>query len=187
MTNRLSNKSVAILATNGFEQSELFSPKEALENAGAKVDVISLESGEIRGWSGDNWGDSITVDKVVTDVDADAYDALMLPGGVANPDRLRQNEDAVSFTRDFFTQSKPVAAICHAPQLLIEADVVRGRRVTSYSSIRRDLENAGATWEDAECVCDEGLVTSRNPDDLPAFNDKMIEEIAEGRHAAQTA
>jgi protease I len=180
-------KKVAILATNGFEESELSSPKDSFENAGFHVDIISEEEGEIKGWSSGNWSNTYRVDKVINDVSAKDYDALMLPGGVISPDKLRRNENAVIFIRDFFKQGKPVGAICHAPQLLIEADVVEGRNLTSFHSIRKDLENAGALWVDKEVVTDEALVTSRNPDDLPAFNDKMIEEIREGRHELQEA
>jgi len=178
-------KRIAILATNGFEESELVSPKEAMEKAGFSVDVISPESGEIKGWKDGNWSKSIKVDKKLSDVNAKNYNALMLPGGVINPDKLRIIKDALDFVRDFFKQEKPVAAICHAPQLLISAGVVKGRKLTSFSSIKDDLVNAGANWVDEEVVVDHGFVTSRNPDDLPAFNKKLIEEIKEGKHEEQ--
>ncbi|HEX8463148.1 MAG TPA: type 1 glutamine amidotransferase domain-containing protein [Abditibacterium sp.] len=183
----LSGKRVAILATDGFEQSELFEPKRALEAAGATVEIVSLQRGEIKGWDEDNWGQSIGVDALVQDVNAAEFDALMLPGGVINPDKLRVNEDALTFVRGFFERGLPVGAICHGPWTLINAGVADGRRMTSYGSIRRDLENAGVDWSDEEVVCEQGLVTSRTPADLPAFCDKLIEEIAEGVHAGQTA
>ncbi|HET6470066.1 MAG TPA: type 1 glutamine amidotransferase domain-containing protein [Geminicoccaceae bacterium] len=175
-------KRVAILATNGFEQSELLKPLEALENAGAKVDVVSLERGEIKGWDEKDWGRKVPVDRTVDEARPDEYDALVLPGGQINPDVLRTNERAVAFVRDMVNAKKPVAAICHGPWLLIEAGVIRGRKATSYHSIRTDMRNAGADWVDQEVVVDQGLVTSRKPDDLPAFCAKLIEEIAEGRH-----
>lgn len=181
------NKRVAILATNGFEESELKSPKEAMENAGFKVDIISENSGTIKGWADGNWSNEYEVTNTIDKVSSKEYNALMLPGGVINPDVLRRNDEAILFIRDFFKEGKPVGAICHAPQLLIEADAVKGRRLTSFNSIKTDLINAGAKWEDSEVVCDEALVTSRNPDDLPAFNDKMIEEIREGIHEEQHA
>ncbi len=180
-------KRIAILATNGFEESELKSPKEAMEKEGFSVEIVSPETGTIKGWSNGNWSNSYKVDRPLNEARASDYDALVLPGGVMNPDTLRTNEDALVFTRDFFKTSKPVAAICHAPQLLIDADVVEDRTLTSYKSIRQDLLNAGANWVDKEVVADEGLVTSRNPGDLPAFNQKLIEEIKEGKHAAQHA
>lgn len=180
-------KRIAILATNGFEKSELFSPKEALENEGFKVDVISLEKGKIKGWEGANWSGEIDVDRTINEVSAKEYNALVLPGGVINPDQLRRNEDVLVFVRDFFKQSKPVGAICHAAWTLINAEVVEGRTMTSFNSIKKDLENAGALWVDKEVVVDEAFVTSRNPDDLPAFNAKMIEEIKEGKHDLQHA
>ena len=185
MSNKLEGKKVAILATNGFEQSELFEPKKALENEGAQVSIISLESGEIKGWDEKDWGESVKVDMTVDKADASDFDALQLPGGVMNPDKLRMNKDAVNFVKAFFDSGKPVAAICHAPWTLIEADVVNGKTLTSWESLRKDLENAGAKWVDEEVIVDNGLITSRNPDDLPAFNRKMIEEIAEGEHSIQ--
>ncbi|MBK8340225.1 MAG: type 1 glutamine amidotransferase [Flavobacteriales bacterium] len=175
-------KRVAILATDGFEESELREPREALLQAGAFVELISLEAGAIKGWKDGDWSDTEQVDRAVADANAEDYDALLLPGGVMNPDKLRMNAAAVAFVRAFFDQHKPVAAICHGPWLLAEAGVVRGRRLTSYPSIRTDLINAGAEWVDAEVVVDNGLVTSRSPKDLPAFNAKLLEEVAEGIH-----
>ena len=180
-------KRIAILATNGFEESELKSPKEAMEKEGFTVDIVSLKSGEIKGWSDGNWSNSYKVDKTIDEVKAEEYNALMLPGGVMNPDQLRRNEKVLVFVRDFFKQEKPVAAICHAPWTLISADVVKGRKMTSFKSIKDDLINAGANWVDQEVVVDQGFVTSRNPNDLPAFNAKLIEEIKEGKHEAQHA
>lgn len=187
MNKKLDGIKVAILATDGFEQSELFEPKKALEEAGAKVSIVSLEAGEIKGWDQKEWGDAIAVDLTVGEADAEDFDALELPGGVMNPDKLRMNQEAVRFVKSFFDAGKPVAAICHAPWLLVEADVVRGKTITSWSSLRTDLENAGAKWVDQEVSVDNGLVTSRNPDDIPAFNKKMIEEFAEGIHRKQNA
>lgn len=180
-------KRIAILATNGFEESELKSPKEAMESEGFQVDIISIEAGTIKGWADGNWSNSYTVDHILSEVNATDYNALVLPGGVINPDTLRRNDDSLLFVRDFFKQGKPVAAICHAPWTLISAGVVEGRNMTSFSSIKDDLINAGAKWVDEEVVVDEGLVTSRNPDDLPAFNSKLIEEIKEGKHEDQHA
>ena len=180
-------KRIAILATNGFEESELKSPKEAMENAGFKVEIVSPENGEIKGWANGNWSNTYKVDKKLTDVKSEDYNALVLPGGVINPDKLRRNDDALVFVRDFFKEKKPVAAICHAPQILISAEVVKGRKMTSFNSIKDDLINAGANWVDQEVVVDEGFVTSRNPNDLPAFNSKLIEEIKEGKHEEQHA
>ncbi len=182
MEKKIEGLKVAILATDGFEQSELLEPKKALEEAGAEVSIVSLEAGAIKGWNHTNWGETVAVDLTVDAARAEDFDALQLPGGVMNPDKLRMNEKAVGFIKAFFEAGKPVAAICHAPWTLIEADVVRGREVTSWPSLRKDLENAGARWTDAEVVTDNGLVTSRKPQDLPAFNRKMIEEFAEGRH-----
>ena len=184
---KLNNKRVAILATDGFEESELFEPKKALEEAGAEVHIVSVKKGEIKGWKGENWGKCIAVDKIVDEVSHSDYNALVLPGGVANPDLLRTHKNAVEFTRSFFTNQKPVGAICHGPQVLIEADVLKNRKVTSYCSIKTDLINAGANWVDEEVVCDQALVTSRTPDDLKAFNNKLVEEIAEGKHELQSA
>jgi protease I len=178
----LTGKRVAILATDGVEQSELTEPKKALEAAGASTKVVSPKEGKIKSWKQGNWADEITVDLALDQARAEDFDALMLPGGVRNPDRLRIEPRAVQLVKDFFAAGKPIAAICHAPWLLIEADVVRGRSVTSWPSLRTDLRNAGADWVDREVVTDEGIVTSRKPDDIPAFNRKMIEEFAEGIH-----
>lgn len=183
----LSKKRVAILATNGFEESELRDPKKALEQAGAQVDIISENEGNIKSWSNDNWGRTYQVDETLDHVGQNHYDALILPGGVMNPDTLRRNKKAVTFVKSFFENKKPVAAICHAPSLLVEADVLKGRTLTSYSSIKKDIENAGAHWVDKEVVVDEGLITSRSPNDLPAFNAKLVEEIYERKQARQMA
>lgn len=185
MNNKLEGKKVAILATDGFEQSELVEPKKAIENAGGTAHIISPNSGEIKGWDEDNWGDKFSVDVKLEDVKAEDYNALVLPGGVINPDKLRINEKALDFIKAFFEQKKPVAAICHGPWTLINAELVEGREMTSYKSIRKDLENAGAKWSDEKVIVDNGLITSRNPDDLPAFCDKLIEEILEGEHENQ--
>jgi len=174
---------VAILATDGFEVSELRSPREALKQAGAFVEIVSLKAGKIKGWSDGDWSGSEHVDRLVDDARADDYDALMIPGGVINPDKLRMNAHAVAFVRAFFDAKKPVGAICHAPWVLVEADVVRGRKVTSYGSVKTDLINAGAEWLDLDVVVDHGLVTSRSPKDLPAFNLALVEEVGEGVHA----
>lgn len=182
MANELRNKRVAVLVENGFEQSELFEPKKALEEAGAAVDIVSPQSGSVKGWDHKNWGKAIAVDRGVDEVKADEYDALLLPGGVMNPDRLRTNEAAVRFVKGFVEKGKPIAAICHGPWTLIEAGATRGRKMTSWPSLASDLRNAGAQWVDEPCVVDNGLVTSRKPDDIPAFNKKMIEEFAEGPH-----
>lgn len=179
----LSNKKVAILTEEGFEQVELTSPKEALQAAGATVHIISPKSGKIKAWNHTDWGIEIDVDKELSNASPDDYDALVLPGGVLNPDKLRQNKDAVAFAKAFLDAGKPLAAICHGPQLLIETGELQGRRMTSYPSLQTDLKNAGADWVDEEVVTDNGLVTSRKPDDLEAFNKKTIEEIAEGVHA----
>jgi protease I len=182
---KLSGKRIAILATEGFEQPELEKPREALDQAGAITEIVSPQDGEIRAWDQTDWGDTFEVDVALDGADPSNYDGLLLPGGVLNPDKLRQIPAAVEFVRAFFKAGKPVAAICHGPQMLIEADVARNRKVTSYASIKRDLINAGANWIDAPVVTDRGLVTSRKPDDIPQFNAKMIEEFAEGEHAAQ--
>lgn len=179
------SKRIAILATNGFEEVELTSPKEAIEKEGFKAEIVSLSADNIKAWDGGNWSKEYKVDQVVTKVSANNYDGLMLPGGVINPDQLRIDEDALTFVRDFFKQGKPVAAICHGAWTLINAGVVEGRTMTSYKSIRKDVENAGANWVDKEVVVDNGLVTSRNPGDLKAFNAKMIEEFKEGKHKGQ--
>lgn len=183
----LNKKRVAILATNGFEESELKQPKEALEKAGAEVHIVSEASGKIKSWADGNWGQVYAVDKTLDEVTQKDYDALMLPGGVINPDKLRRNPKAVQFVKSFFENHKPVGAICHGSWLLAEADVLKGRKVTSYSSIKTDLINAGANWVDKEVVVDKGLVTSRNPNDLPAFNAKLVEEVYEGKHKEQVA
>lgn len=175
-------KRVAILATDGFEESELHSPRAALLQAGAFVELISLEAGAIKGWKDGDWGGTEQVDRAVADAKVEDYDALLLPGGVMNPDKLRMDPDAVAFVRAFVDQHKPVAAICHGPWLLAEAGVVRGRKLTSYPSIRTDLTNAGAEWVDEEVVVDSGLITSRSPKDLPAFNARLLEGVAEGVH-----
>ena len=188
MTPKLSDKKVAILVANeGIEQVELTEPRKALEEAGAIVELLAPEAGEAQAFNHLDKADSFPVDKAVGDASADDYDALMLPGGVANPDNLRTHPEAVQFVRAFFDAGKPVAAICHAPWTLVEAGVVEGRTLTSWPSLQTDIRNAGATWVDEEVVVDEGLVTSRKPDDLDAFNAKMLEEIAEGKHAGQTA
>ncbi len=185
MNKNLEGKKVAILATNGFEQSELVEPKKAVENAGATAHIVSPEDKEIKGWDENDWGKSFTVDVKLSEARAEDYNALILPGGVMNPDKLRTDEKALEFIRSFFKQKKPVAAICHGPWSLINAEVVEGREMTSYPTIRKDLENAGAKWTDEEVVVDNGLVTSRDPNDLPAFCDKIIEEIREGKHEKQ--
>jgi protease I len=187
MANELRGKRVAALVDNGFEQSELLKPKNALEQAGATVDIVSPQTTEVRGWEHTDWGKSVKVDRQLDQARADEYDALLLPGGVMNPDKLRINVKAVEFVRSFVSAGKPIAAICHAPWTLIEAGAVRGRTLTSWPSLRTDLVNAGAQWVDREVVVDNGLVTSRKPDDIPAFNKKVIEEIAEGRHASRQA
>jgi len=181
----LTGKKVAILVEDGFEQVELTSPKEALEEHGAQTYIISPKQGNVKGWEHTKWGEEFPVDVAIEEANANDYDALLLPGGVMNPDKLRTNKKAVQFVRSFFDQGKPVSAICHGPWMLVEAGVVNGRKVTSYPSIQTDLKNAGATWVNQEVVVDRGLVTSRNPDDLPAFNRKMVEEISEGQHERQ--
>ena len=187
MAGRLSGKRVAALVTNGFEQVELVEPRKALEQEGATVEIVSPESGQVRGWNHTEWGDSVSVDRTVADARSNQYDALLLPGGVMNPDHLRTNPKAVEFVKDFATSGKPIAVICHGPWTLVEAGVVRGLRMTSWPSLRTDLINAGADWADEEVIVDRGIVSSRKPDDLPAFNRKMIEEFAEGRHQQRKA
>jgi deglycase len=187
---KLDGKTIAFLATDGVEQIELTEPRKAVEDEGAETHLISLEDGEIQGFDHLDKADTFKVDRAVQGADASDYDGLVLPGGVANPDRLRMDADAVSFVRDFFEAGKPVGAICHAPWMLVEAEVVRDLEVTSWPSLETDLRNAGANWVDKEVVVDRGLTTSRKPDDLPAFNDKIVEEFCEGRHedlAAATA
>jgi len=181
-SSELSGKRVAILATDGVEQVELTEPRKALDEAGAKTVVVSQKRGKIKGWQHDHWGDEISVDQELEGANAETFDALLLPGGVMNPDHLRMNKKAVQFVKSFFDAGKPVAAICHGPWLLVEADAVRNRALTSWPSLQTDIRNAGGDWVDREVVTDMGLVTSRKPDDIPAFNRKMIEEFAEGRH-----
>lgn len=178
----LKGKRVAILATDGVEQVELIEPRKALDDAGAEVEIVSLEAGEFQGFDHLDKGETFTADKSVADVSADDYDALVLPGGVANPDFLRADADAVAFVRSFAQAKKPIGAICHGPWTLVEAGVVRGRTLTSYPSLKTDIRNAGGEWVDEEVHVDHGLVTSRRPDDLPAFNAKLVEEFAEGVH-----
>ncbi|GAB3223871.1 type 1 glutamine amidotransferase [Algoriphagus aestuariicola] len=178
---------VAILATNGFEESELLEPKRALEKEGAETFIISPQDGEIKGWKDGNWSDPVTVNARIDQVSPVDFDALLIPGGVINPDLLRRDIGAIEFVRAFFEEQKPVGAICHGPQLLINAEVTKGRTLTSFESIRKDLENSGAKWVDEEVVVDQGLVTSRSPKDLPAFNKKLVEEFREGKHAGQRA
>jgi protease I len=183
----LQGKRVAILATHGFEQSELEVPKDRLSKAGAVVDIVSLARGEIRGWDQKDWGRPVKVDKTLDDVAPTDYDAVVLPGGQINPDLLRVEPTALKFIRDIFDARKVVAAICHAPWLLVETGIANGRRMTSFKSIKADVVNAGAQWEDSEVVTDQGVITSRNPGDLEAFSAKIIEEIKEGRHDKRSA
>jgi protease I len=178
----LKDKTVAILTDNGFEEEELTSPKKALEDAGATVHIISMQKGKVKAWAHDHWSIELPVDKDLGKANSDDYDALMIPGGVINPDAMRIHTDYVSFAQEFLEAGKPVAAICHGPQLLIETGMISGKEMTSYPSIKTDLINAGVNWVDREVVVDDGLITSRSPKDLPAFNKKMIEEIAEGVH-----
>jgi protease I len=185
MPQQLTGKRVAIVVTDGFEQDELEKPRQALEEAGAKTEVVSPKSGTVKGWKYTDWGTDVVVDRELGSADPDEYDALMLPGGQMNPDNLRMDTSAVRFIESFVRTGKPIAAICHGPLTLIEANGVKGRRMTSFPSIKTDLRNAGAEWVDQEVVTDQGLVTSRKPDDIPAFNRKMIEEFAEGRHPSR--
>jgi protease I len=187
MEKRLKGKKVAILVADGFEQVELTEPKKALEAAGAMTEIVSPAEHEVQGWNHDEKADSFTVDMPLSRARSDDYDALLLPGGVRNPDQLRQLIRAIEFLDGFFATGKPVAAICHAPWLLIESEMVRGRTITSWPSLKTDLINAGAQWVDKQVVVDNGLITSRKPADIPAFNQKMIEEFAEGRHIRQWA
>jgi protease I len=183
MAEQLKGKKIAALVDQGFEQSELLEPRKALEQAGAEVHVVSPQRGDVKGWQHTDWGQSVRVDCELSSARASEYDGLLLPGGVMNPDRLRANPAAVAFVKEFVTANKPIAAICHGPWTLIEAGAVEGRRMTSWPSLKTDLTNAGALWTDQEVIVDRGLVTSRKPDDIPAFNRKMIEEFAEGVHS----
>jgi protease I len=188
MANELQGKTIAIIATDGVEQVELTEPRKAVEDAGATTELISLESGEIQAMNSDiNPADTFTVDKTIGDVSPDAYDGLILPGGTVNADRLRLEDDVVSFVQKFFRAGKPAGVICHGPWALVEADLVRDRTLTSFPSLRTDIRNAGGNWVDEEVVVDQGLVTSRNPDDLPAFCAKIVEEFAEGKHEVASA
>ena len=187
MAGPLEGKKILILATNGFEQSELEVPRDRLKAAGAKVDVVSPEQGEIKGWDKKDWGRAVKVDKALAGANAADYDAIVLPGGQINPDLLRVNADALKLIRDFYEAGKTVAAVCHAPWLLIETGIARGRKMTSYHSIKTDVVNAGGKWEDSEVVADNGVITSRNPGDLEAFSKKIIEEVREGKHQRRAA
>ncbi|KYG19208.1 glutamine amidotransferase [Bradyrhizobium sp. AT1] len=182
----LSGKKIAILATNGFEQSELEMPRDALKAAGATVEIISLQPGEIKGWDKKDWGRTVKVDKTLDQATAGDYDALVLPGGQINPDLLRVEPKALAFIKAVFDAKKVVAAVCHAPWLLVETGIAKGRRMTSYKSIKTDIANAGAKWEDSEVVVDQGIITSRNPGDLKAFSAKIIEEVKEGGHTQRS-
>jgi deglycase len=184
MARKLDGKKVAILVTDGFEQVELTKPREALDQAGAETKIVSLKSGKIQGMNHADRGDKFDVDQTLDEARPEQFDALMIPGGLMNPDALRSNDDALEFTRHFFREGKPVAAICHGPWVLIDAGTVRGRMLTSWPAIKTDVKNAGGKWINEEVVVDNGLVTSRKPDDIPAFNKKMIEEFCEGRHEA---
>jgi protease I len=180
MPNNLQGKTIAILATDGFEQSELTKPKKALEEAGARTQVVSPAGDKIKGWDKKDWGEEVPVDITLDSADPARYDALLLPGGVMNPDQLRMNPAAVRFVKHFFEHAKPVAAICHGPWMLVEAGAVQGRTVTSWPSLKTDIRNAGGTWVDEEVVLSNGVVTSRKPDDIPAFNRQMIELFSKG-------
>jgi protease I len=186
-TMTMSGKKVLILATHGFEQAELEVPRDTLTSAGATVHVVSPEGGEIRGWDHEDWGRSLKVDKTLAEISADDYDAIVLPGGQINPDLLRINRDALRLILAFYDAGKTVAAVCHAPWLLIETGIIRGRKATSYISIKTDMINAGAQWEDSSVVVDDGVITSRNPGDLQAFSAKIIEEVTEGLHPRRHA
>ena len=184
--NKLQGKRVAIIAADMVERVELVEPRQALEDAGAKTELISIEPGEIQSFNHFDPADKLKVDRTAEEADASEYDALMIPGGVGNPDQLRGDENIVSFVRAFFEAGKPVAAICHAPWVLVEAGVAKGRKLTSWPTLQTDIRNAGGNWVDQEVVVDQGLVTSRKPDDIPAFNKKMIEEFAEGVHTGRS-
>jgi protease I len=184
MARRLDGKKVAILVTDGFEQVEMTKPREALNEAGAETKIVSLKPGRIQGMHHADKGDKSDVDLTLDEARPEEFDALLIPGGLMNPDALRSNDDALEFTRHFFREGKPVAAICHGPWVLIDAGVVRGRTLTSWPAIKNDVKNAGGKWVNEEVVVDNGLVTSRKSDDIPAFNKKMIEEFCEGRHEA---
>jgi protease I len=184
---QLDGKRILILATNGFEQAELEVPRDTLKAAGARVDVVSPEKGEITGWDRKDWGRPVTVDKPLAQASAADYDAIVLPGGVMNPDHLRVNADALKLIKAFYDAGKTVAAVCHAPWLLIETGLAKGRKMTSYTSIKTDVINAGGQWEDSEVVTDNGVITSRNPGDLDAFTSKIIEEVKEGKHQRRAA
>ncbi len=187
MAGKLSGKKVAVLVSNGFEQVEMTEPRRALDEEGAQTVLVSPQADRVKGWQHDHWGDEFPVDLQLDRARASEFDALLLPGGVMNPDHLRLNPKAVEFVRDFFEEHKPVAAICHGPWMLVESGAVKGRTVTSWPSLQTDIRNAGGTWVDREVVTDNGLVTSRKPADIPAFNRKMIEEFAEGRHTSRHA
>jgi len=186
MAGKLNGKKIAILATDGVEQVELVEPRKALEQEGAEIRLVSLRPGKIQGMNHIDRADTFPVDDTVSNVQADSFDALMVPGGAVNPDSLRMDDGAVQFVRQFFESGKPIAAICHAPWVLVEADVVRDLTITSWPSLQTDVRNAGGTWTDEQVVTDQGIVTSRKPDDIPAFNKKMIEEFQEGRHEGRT-
>ena len=183
----IKDKKVAILATNGFEQSELEVPRDRLAEHGATVHIVSPESGEIKGWKEKDWGRPVKVDVTLDNANPDDYDAIVLPGGQINPDLLRVNADALELIRGFYAAGKTVAAVCHAPWLLVETGIAKGKRMTSYHSMKTDVINAGAKWEDSEVVTDNGVITSRNPGDLDAFSRKIIEEVREGRHQRRAA
>ena len=185
MANKLAGKKVAILAADGFEEVELTKPRKALDDAGAKTSVVSLKAGKIQGMNHADKGATVAVDVTLAEAKPQEFYALLIPGGLMNPDTLRSTDEALEFVRHFFRQGKPVAAICHAPWVLIDAEVVSGRTITSWPAIKTDVRNAGATWVDQDVVVDNGLVTSRKPDDIPAFNEKMIEEFGEGRHPVE--
>ena len=188
MADELKGKKIAIIATDGVEQAELTEPRKAVESAGADTELLSLETGQIQAMNSDiNPADKFDVDKAIGDASADDYDGLILPGGTVNADHLRMSDDVVSFVKSFFGSGKPAGVICHGPWTLVEADLVRDRTLTSFPSLQTDIRNAGGTWVDKEVVVDEGLVTSRNPDDLPAFCSKIVEEFAEGKHRVASA